>query len=32
MQAKQLEELMEQLRQLKLAHLLPSEKQPDDPP
>ena len=32
MQAKQLEELMEQLRQPKLAHVLPSEEQPDDPP
>jgi len=32
MQAKQLEELMEQLHQPKLAHVLPSEEQPDGPP
>jgi hypothetical protein len=32
MQARELEELMRQLRQPKLAHVLPSEKEAGNPP
>jgi hypothetical protein len=32
MQARELEELMRQLRQPKLAHVLPSEEEGGDPP